>query len=87
MDSLGCSEGKGCSCCQVPVGGGDVWAWVGAVVRLTSRTGVVSGVGLEEVTGQGWVVYDEAGPQGSTEGKEDQWFEAEVHHQEEVVFK
>ena len=44
---------RGCSCCHVHVGRGDVWARVGAVV---------SGDGLEEVKGHGWVVDDEAGP-------------------------
>ena len=31
----------------------------------------VSGVGLEEVKGQGWVVDDEAGPQGSVYDRDD----------------
>ena len=37
----------------------------------------MSDVVLEEVTGQGWVVDDEAGPQGSVEGRDDQWYEVD----------
>ena len=41
-------------------------------------------VGWEEVTGQGWVVDDEAGPQGSVEDRDDQWYEVEPPQQEDA---
>ena len=69
-----------------------LWSWQG--VEAAAR-GLLVGkmygpggcVGLEEVTGQGWVVDDETGPQGSVEGREDQWYEVEVLPQQEGAYK